>query len=198
MILLVDNYDSFVYNLARYVGKLGRQRQVVRNDAITINDIAANPPDAIIISPGPGTPEKAGECLAIIERFHTQIPILGICLGHQCIGEVFGGKTAQADQPVHGKKSLIRHRGTGLFMGLPSPLEAARYHSLITTLPDDSPLEVTARSSDDRILMGMQHPVFPVYGIQFHPESVLTEYGLDLIRNFVTIADQWHETKVAA
>lgn len=198
MILLIDNYDSFVYNLARYTGKLGKQRRVVRNDAITLNEIEALAPEAIILSPGPCTPSKAGICHSLIENFAGRFPILGVCLGHQCIGEVFGGRTVLAAQPCHGKTSFIEHDADDIFMGLPNPMKGARYHSLITELSEGSPLKVTATIEDDDIIMGMKHESLPVYGLQFHPESVLTPHGLDLVRNFTIIADRWNERSLAA
>lgn len=198
MILLIDNYDSFVYNLARYVGKLGRQRQVVRNDAITLDDIAAMAPEAIILSPGPCTPREAGICNTLIRTFAGRFPLLGICLGHQCIGESFGGRIVRAPLPCHGRTSFIEHNSDELFMGLPNPLEGARYHSLIVELAANSPLEITARTEDDDIIMGVKHRELPVYGLQFHPESVLTPYGVDIIRNFLAAADQWNEKRRAA
>lgn len=194
MILLIDNYDSFVYNLARYVGLVGRQREVVRNDAITLDEIAANPPEAIIISPGPCTPTEAGISNDVIRHFHKRIPILGVCLGHQCIGEVFGGRVIRAPMPCHGKTSAIEHTADDLFIGLPNPLTGARYHSLIVNVPADCPLEITARTEDDDTIMGIKHKTYPVYGLQFHPESVLTDYGLDIVRNFMSITDKWHST----
>jgi len=202
MILLIDNYDSFVYNLARYVGLVGRERRVTRNDAITLDEIALDPPDAIILSPGPCTPTEAGICNDIIKHFHTRIPILGICLGHQCIGEAFGGRTVRAPYPCHGKTSEITHTADDMFMGLPNPMQGARYHSLIAHISADVPLEITAHTDDeDDIIMGFKHKEFPTYGLQFHPESILTNYGLDLIRNFMMIADDWntrtHKRKVA-
>lgn len=193
MILLIDNYDSFVYNLARYAGKLGRQRHVVRNDAITLNEIAAMAPESIILSPGPRTPKEAGICNDIIRHFTGRIPILGICLGHQCIGEMFGGRTIRTDNPCHGKTSLIEHDAGGLFMGLPNPLEGGRYHSLAVELAANAPLRVTAWTEDDGMIMGLQHNDHPVYGLQFHPESVLTPYGLDILRNFMAVCDRWNE-----
>lgn len=193
MILLVDNYDSFVHNLARHIGMLGRDREVVRNDAVTIHDIAENPPDAIIISPGPCTPTEAGISNEIIRQFGNRIPILGVCLGHQCIGEVYGGQVIRAPEPVHGKSSLIDHNADGIFMGLPNPLKVGRYHSLVTHIPAKTPLIVTAQTEEDRVIMGIQHKIYPVYGIQFHPESCLTDHGIDLLRNFITIADQWND-----
>ncbi len=192
MILLIDNYDSFVYNLARYVGILGWPRQVIRNDQITIEDIERMRPSAIILSPGPCKPKDAGVSTEIVRRFGPEIPILGVCLGHQCIGEAYGGRTVPAKRLLHGKTSLLDHPGNELFLGLPSPLKVARYHSLVTDLPANCNLIVTATSEEDEI-MAMRHVQFPVYGIQFHPESVLTDYGLDIIRNFVTVTMQWNE-----
>lgn len=198
MILLIDNYDSFVYNLGRYVGKLGRQRHIVRNDAITLDEIAAMAPDAIILSPGPCTPHEAGICNEVVKHFSGRFPLLGICLGHQCIAESFNGRTIPAPAPYHGKTSLVQHNADELFMGLPNPLVAGRYHSLITELAANSPLEITARTEEDDIIMGVKHRELPVYGLQFHPESVLTPYGLDIIRNFMAVADQWNEKRRAA
>lgn len=198
MILLIDNYDSFVHNLARYVGFSGRDREVVRNDEITLDDIAASPPEAIILSPGPRTPKDTGICNSLIRTFYNRIPILGICLGHQCIAEAFGGRTIVAPQPMHGKTSLIEHNAKDIFMGLPNPLEGARYHSLIVELPANTDLEITARTEEDDIIMGIRHCSAPVYGLQFHPESIMTSYGSDLIRNFMAIADQWNEKRIAA
>ncbi|MFH1159273.1 MAG: aminodeoxychorismate/anthranilate synthase component II [Pseudomonadota bacterium] len=192
MILLVDNYDSFVYNLSRYAGQLGKRRLVVRNDAVSLVEIIRDPPRAIILSPGPCTPAEAGVCLPLIREFHQAIPILGVCLGHQCIGEAFGGRTVRAEKPVHGKASLIDHNGEGLFQGLPQLFRGGRYHSLVTELPADAPLEVTARVQGQGTIMAMRHKRYPVFGLQFHPESVLTEHGLDLLRNFFTIADEWN------
>lgn len=191
MILLIDNYDSFVYNLARYAGMLGRERHVVRNDAIGVNEIAANPPDAIILSPGPMTPHESGVSMDIIRHLGNRIPILGVCLGHQCIGEIYGGRTIRAPAPVHGKTSLIEHHGEGLFAGLPNPMEAARYHSLISHIPANTDLMITAQT-EDLLPMAFQHKTHPVYGVQFHPESVLTSHGLDLMRNFLHLADEWN------
>lgn len=192
MILLIDNYDSFVHNLARHIGMLGRERMVVRNDAITLGDIAENPPDAIIISPGPCTPAEAGISNEIIRKFGSRIPILGVCLGHQCIGEVYGGQVIRAPEPVHGRASLIEHNAEGIFMGLPNPLSAGRYHSLVVHIPAKVPLEITAQTEEDRIVMAFRHKTHPVYGIQFHPESCLTEHGIDILRNFMMIADDWN------
>lgn len=195
MILLIDNYDSFVHNLARYIGKLGRTRHVVRNDAITLEEVEALSPHAIIISPGPCTPQEAGISNGIIRHFAPRIPILGVCLGHQCIGAQFGGRVIRAQRPCHGKMDRIVHNGESLFMGLPNPMEAGRYHSLIVDLSPESPLERIAWTESEEILMGIRHKDYPLYGVQFHPESVLTPYGLDLIRNFLTIADEFHDCK---
>jgi anthranilate synthase component 2/para-aminobenzoate synthetase component 2 len=192
MILLIDNYDSFVHNLARHIGMLGRERKVVRNDAITLHDIAIDPPEAIILSPGPCTPHEAGICNDVIQKFGNRIPILGVCLGHQCIGEVYGAQVIRAPEPVHGRASMVEHHADGLFMGLPNPLRAGRYHSLVIHIPAKVPLEITAQTEDDRIVMAVRHKTHPVYGIQFHPESCLTDHGIDLLRNFTIIADDWN------
>lgn len=192
MILLIDNYDSFVHNLSRYVGMLGRERLVKRNDEISIRDIANMHPDAIIISPGPCAPAQAGISNEIIRQLGHRIPILGVCLGHQCIGDVYGGQVIRAPHPVHGKSSLIDHDAGGLFIGLPNPLRVARYHSLVVHVPADTELQITAQTEEDRIAMAFQHKFHPVYGIQFHPESCLTEHGIDILRNFITLADEWN------
>ena len=194
MIVLIDNYDSFVYNLARYVGELGRERRVLRNDAVTIDELLALGPDAIIISPGPGTPDQAGVSLDVVRRLGGRIPILGVCLGHQCIGQVHGGRVTRAARPVHGKTARITHQGGGLFAGLPDPLRVGRYHSLIVELPEDGELEVAARAEDGEI-MALRHRFEPLYGVQFHPESVLTEHGHDLMANFLAAADDWRATQ---
>lgn len=192
MILLIDNYDSFVYNLARYIGMLGRERKVCRNDALSLDDIEAMKPEGIILSPGPCTPKESGISVDLIRRFGAHIPILGVCLGHQCIAEAYGGRTVRAPHPVHGRTSTIEHNGHGLFLGLPSPMDVARYHSLTVELPSSDSLSITAMS-DDGVIMALRHCRFPVYGVQFHPESALTDNGLDIIRNFITLAMQWHE-----
>jgi anthranilate synthase/aminodeoxychorismate synthase-like glutamine amidotransferase len=185
MILLIDNYDSFVYNLARYVRELGQTPLVRRHDAITPEEILALAPTHIIISPGPCSPSEAGVSTEVVRRVGPTIPILGVCLGHQCIGTAYGGEIVRAGRPMHGKTSRIHHRGTGLFTGLPSPFQATRYHSLVIA-PDSVPpeLEITA-SSEDGEIMAVQHARFPVYGVQFHPESVLTEHGYRLIDHFL-------------
>mgnify|MGYP006444832521 CR=1 FL=1 len=192
MILVIDNYDSFVYNLARYCGLLGYDRQVVRNDAITLEDVKDMAPAAIILSPGPCTPDEAGMSCEIVRDFADSIPILGVCLGHQCIANVFGGRTYRSNMPVHGRTSIIHHNGHALFDGLPDHFRAARYHSLISTPDAGSPLEITAQT-DDGTVMGLAHPGLPVYGVQFHPESVLSDNGLTLMRNFMELSSQWHQ-----
>jgi anthranilate synthase/aminodeoxychorismate synthase-like glutamine amidotransferase len=187
MILLIDNYDSFVWNLARYVSELGHPRIVVRNDATSLDEIEALAPSHVIVSPGPCTPTEAGISNAVIAAFGPHTPILGVCLGHQCIGDALGGKVDRARRPMHGKTSLVRHDGTGIFAGLPNPLRVTRYHSLVVKdegLPDE--LEVTARSEEGEI-MALRHRAHPTVGVQFHPEAVLTEHGHDLLRNFLAL-----------
>lgn len=185
MVVLIDNYDSFVYNLARYVGELGYARQVVRHDAMTLSELSALNPSHIIISPGPGAPQAAGISLEVVQRFAGKVPILGVCLGHQAIGEAFGGRVVRALCPMHGKSSLVSHDGSGIFGEIPNPLTVGRYHSLIVepqSLPES--LRVTAWSAEGEI-MGLEHRSLPVYGVQFHPESVLTESGYCLLKNFL-------------
>ena len=186
MLLLIDNYDSFTYNLAQYLGELGAEVRVERNDAVSVDDVAKLGPRRIVISPGPCTPNEAGISLELIARLAGKIPMLGVCLGHQAIGQAFGGKVVRAGRVMHGKTSPILHEGQGVFAGLPSPFEATRYHSLLVeraSLPDC--LEVTARTEEDEI-MGLRHKTLPVEGVQFHPESFLTAVGKDLLRNFLT------------
>jgi anthranilate synthase/aminodeoxychorismate synthase-like glutamine amidotransferase len=183
--LVIDNYDSFVYNLVQYLGELGAEPVVHRSDAFTLDDIEALAPDAVLISPGPGRPEDAGLSNEVIATFAGRVPILGVCLGHQCIGQVYGGEIVGAPAIMHGKTSEIRHEGAGVFAGLPSPLEATRYHSLVVgadSVPDA--LEVTART-EDGVVMGLRHRELDVEGVQFHPESILTEHGHDLLRTFL-------------
>lgn len=184
-ILVIDNYDSFVYILVQYLGELGAEPTVVRNDAATVSELAAMHPDGILISPGPGTPADAGVSMEVISAFAGTVPLFGVCLGHQCIGEVYGGDVVRAPELMHGKTSVIEHRGQGVFAGVPSPVEATRYHSLIVdraTLPDE--LEITAESRDG-IIMGMRHRELDVEGVQFHPESVLTVGGKTMVTNFL-------------
>jgi anthranilate synthase component 2 len=185
-VVVIDNYDSFVYNLVQYLGELGAEPIVHRNDAVTVDDVAALAPDAILVSPGPGRPEDAGISNELIRRLGPTVPTLGVCLGHQCIGEVFGGEVVRAPQIMHGKTSQVTHTGVGVFAGLPNPFEATRYHSLVVdraSIPD-AELEVTAET-EDGIVMGVRHRRHPIEGVQFHPESVLTSGGRDLLRNFL-------------
>lgn len=184
-ILVIDNYDSFVYIQVQYLGELGAEPIVVRNDAHTIPELVDLDPDGVLISPGPGTPDQAGRSLEIIETFATKVPVLGVCLGHQCIGQLYGGDVVRAPELMHGKTSVMTHSNVGVFANLPNPLEATRYHSLIverSTLPDV--LEITAESRDG-LIMGLRHKSLPVEGVQFHPESVLTVAGKDLLANFL-------------
>lgn len=191
MILIIDNYDSFVFNLARYIEKLGRKTRIVRNDKITLDEIASLKPHAIIISPGPCAPQDSGIIIDAIKTFGETTPILGVCLGHQAIGEAYGGQTVRALKPVHGKSSMIEHDDSPLFHHIENPMQAGRYHSLVTALPENSDLIVTAQSPEGEI-MAMRHKIHPVYGIQFHPESILTPQGSELLRNFLIIAQDWH------
>jgi anthranilate synthase component 2 len=185
MILLIDNYDSFVYNLARYVRELGETPLVRRNDAMTVDDILRLAPSHVVISPGPCSPAEAGISTDVVRRVGQTIPVLGVCLGHQCIGAAYGGEIVRAGRPMHGKTSRIHHRGTDLFTGLPTPFLASRYHSLVispASVPEE--LEVTATSEDGEI-MAVKHATHPVYGVQFHPESVLTEHGYRMLDHFL-------------
>ena len=185
MLLMIDNYDSFTYNLVHYLAELGQEVQVVRNDALGVDDVAALAPDYIVLSPGPCTPNEAGICVPVLERLAGRFPVFGVCLGHQSIGQAFGGKVVRAKTIMHGKTSMIHHNGTGAFAGLPSPFEATRYHSLVVaadSVPDV--LEVTART-EDGVVMGLRHRELDVEGVQFHPESILTEHGHDLLRTFL-------------
>jgi anthranilate synthase component II len=185
-VLVIDNYDSFVYNLVQELGELGAEPVVFRNDAIDVKGVRATRPDAVLISPGPGRPEEGGVSLAAITELAGEIPLLGVCLGHQCIGQVFGGRIVSAPHLMHGKTSEIHHDGQGIFAGLPDPFVATRYHSLVVD-PDSVPKEliVTATSSDG-VIMGLRHRELPVEGVQFHPESVLTASGPALLGNFLT------------
>lgn len=188
MILMIDNYDSFTYNLVQYLGELGEDLKVVRNDKITIKEIKAMHPKQIVISPGPGKPKDAGISNEVIKKFGGNIPILGVCLGHQCIGEVFGGRIVGAPRLMHGKISLIYHNGKDIFKGLPNPFEATRYHSLLVerkTFPKC--LEITAETKEKEI-MGLRHKKYPIWGVQFHPESILTKEGKKLLANFLRIS----------
>ena len=195
MILMIDNYDSFTYNLVQYLGELGEELVVKRNDQITLKGIRRLKPSSIVISPGPGNPSDAGISNDLIKTFAASTPILGVCLGHQCIGEVFGGHVVRARRPMHGKTSAIYHTRTGLFRKLPNPFEATRYHSLIVrreTLPKT--LRITAWTIQ-REIMGLQHRHLPVYGVQFHPESILTTQGKDLLQNFLRLVRDFHKRR---
>ena len=186
MILVLDNYDSFTYNLVQYFGELGAELVVRRNDRVTIDEVEELHPEKICISPGPGTPDEAGISNDLIRHFGPRIPVLGVCLGHQCIGQVYGGEVVRAERIMHGKTSPILHEGDGVFRGLPIPFEATRYHSLIVrreTLPEE--LEVVAETSD-REIMGLRHRQYPVHGVQFHPESIMTGEGKRLLANFLS------------
>jgi len=190
MLLMIDNYDSFTYNLVQYFGELGQEVKVVRNDAISVADIAALKPTKIVISPGPCTPNEAGISLEVLEKLSGSIPILGVCLGHQSLGQAFGGNVIRAKTIMHGKTSLMHHKGQGVFAGLPSPFEATRYHSLVVekdSLPDC--LEITAWTENEDgsfdEIMGLRHKTLPVQGVQFHPESILTQHGHAMLKNFL-------------
>jgi anthranilate synthase component 2 len=186
MVLVIDNYDSFTYNLVQYLGELGAELRVMRNDAVTLDDVRAAAPDHIVISPGPGRPEDAGITLPVIESLGDRIPILGVCLGHQAIGAAFGGRVVRATVPMHGKTSFIEHDGRGVFAGIGGSFAASRYHSLVVSddgWPDE--LEVAARTQEDGIVMGLRHRRRPIHGVQFHPESILTDEGRMILRNFL-------------
>jgi len=194
MVFVIDNYDSFTYNLVQYLGELGADIVVGRNTDVTVDEIAALGPSQIVISPGPGRPEQAGITVETVRRLGPTVPMLGVCLGHQAIGLAFGGRVVRAELPMHGKTSAIRHAGTGIFAGVASPFTAARYHSLIverTSMPDD--LEIIAETdalaggAGDTVVMGLKHRRFPVYGVQFHPESILTSPGMRLLENFLAM-----------
>ncbi|MBA2127686.1 aminodeoxychorismate/anthranilate synthase component II [Hyphomicrobium methylovorum] len=188
MLILIDNYDSFTYNLVHYLGELGTESVVIRNDKVSVDEVLEKKPKAIVLSPGPCTPNEAGVCLDLIKVAAGKIPLLGVCLGHQAIGQAYGGKVVRAPSPMHGKLSTITHTDQGIFKGLPKKFEITRYHSLIVeraSLPDC--LEVTAET-DDGIIMGLQHKSHPVHGVQFHPESIASEQGHALLANFLSLA----------
>ena len=190
MILVIDNYDSFTYNLVQYLGELGAEVLVRRNDAVTVEEIGELAPSAIVLSPGPCTPAEAGVTVPVVQRWGAEIPTLGVCLGHQAIGEAYGGRVVRAARLMHGKTSRVEHSGEGLFAGLPSPLEVMRYHSLVVepaTLPAD--LDVVARAADDETeIHALRHRQHPVWGVQFHPESILTQGGKQMLANFLELA----------
>ncbi len=186
MIAVIDNYDSFTYNLVQYLGELGAELQVFRNDAVTVEALERLSPSHIVISPGPGTPEAGGVSNDAIRAFHARVPVLGVCLGHQCIAQVFGGRVTRAPRLMHGKTSLIHHEGRGIFAGLPQPFVATRYHSLIVEHPLPPLLEVTALTAEGEV-MGIRHRLYPTFGVQFHPESILTVDGRRLLANFLAV-----------
>jgi anthranilate synthase component 2 len=191
-VLVIDNYDSFTYNLVHYLGELGAKLTVRRNDKITLDEIRAMKPEAIVLSPGPCTPNEAGVCLDVITELGAETPILGVCLGHQAIGQAYGGDVVRAPRLMHGKLSEVRHQGQSVFRGINEPFMATRYHSL-TIKPETMPesLTVTANADDD-VVMGVMHREHPVHGVQFHPESIASEHGKDILRNFLNIAAEWN------
>lgn len=194
MIVLVDNYDSFTFNLVHYLGGLGADVAVHRNNKISVAEVLASQPDAIVLSPGPCTPNEAGICLDLIKQAAATVPILGVCLGHQAIGQAFGGKVVRA-VPVHGKVSEVKHAGTGVFRGINGPLKATRYHSLVVdraSVPDA--LKINAET-DDRLVMGLMHETLPVHGVQFHPESIASEHGHFMLKNFLDLAAAWNAAR---
>jgi len=189
MILMIDNYDSFTYNLVQYLGELGAKVTTVRNDAVSVDDIIHMAPEGIVISPGPCTPNEAGISLEVVRGLGHRIPILGVCLGHQCIGQAFGGEVVRAQRIMHGKTSMIYHRSQGVFAGLPQPFEATRYHSLVVdrdSVPESLAVMAWTEYQGDHEIMGLKHRTYPIEGVQFHPESILTRCGHDLLRNFLT------------
>ncbi len=188
MFIVIDNYDSFTYNLVHYLGELGAETRVYRNDRIAVDDVLSQAPEGVILSPGPCDPDKAGICLEMVEKGADKLPILGVCLGHQSIGQAFGGSVVRSPNMMHGKLSPVTHRNSGVFSGLPSPFEATRYHSLMVSrenLPEC--LDITAES-DDGVIMGLAHKSLPIHGVQFHPESIASEHGHALLRNFLELA----------
>jgi anthranilate synthase/aminodeoxychorismate synthase-like glutamine amidotransferase len=186
MLLLIDNYDSFTFNLAQYLGELGHGPVVRRNDEVTIGEVEAMVPERIVISPGPGRPEDAGITIDVIRRLGSRVPVLGVCLGHQAIGHAFGGDVVRAPMLMHGKTSTVQHDGRGVFSGVAQPFVAGRYHSLIVASPPPASLEISART-DEGVIMGLRHREWPVHGVQFHPESVLTGEGRKILRNFLEL-----------
>jgi len=189
MVLVIDNYDSFTYNLVQYLGELGAEIMVRRNDEVTIDEIRTLAPRRILISPGPGRPEGAGVTVAVIREFGERVPMLGVCLGHQAMGMAFGGVVVRAPLPMHGKTSTVEHDGRGVFSGITAPFQASRYHSLVVA--DDkwpAALEVTARAREDGLVMGLRHREWPIHGVQFHPESILTQEGRRILRNFLELS----------
>jgi anthranilate synthase/aminodeoxychorismate synthase-like glutamine amidotransferase len=198
MILLIDNYDSFTFNLVQFLGDLGAACVVKRNDALSVDEAMALQPEAIVLSPGPCTPNEAGICVDLVRAAAGKIPLLGVCLGHQAIGQAFGGKVVRAPEPVHGKTSPVYHENTDLFAGLPNPFTATRYHSLIVKRSDLPEELVVSAFIQDGIIMGLRHASLPVYGVQFHPESIATSHGHDILKNFLDLARRFNESKQAA
>ncbi len=198
MILLIDNYDSFTFNLVHFLGDLGAACVVKRNDALSVDEAMALRPEAIVLSPGPCTPNEAGICVELVRAAAGKIPLLGVCLGHQAIGQAFGGKVVRAPEPVHGKTSPVYHENSDLFAGLPNPFTATRYHSLIVKRSDLPEELVVTAFTQDGIIMGLRHATLPVYGVQFHPESIATSHGHDILRNFLRLAGEFNEPKQAA
>jgi anthranilate synthase/aminodeoxychorismate synthase-like glutamine amidotransferase len=197
MILVLDNYDSFVYNLSRHMELAGWSCRIVRNNQITLQEIESMKPEAIVISPGPCTPQEAGICIETVRTMGPSTPILGVCLGHQCIGEAYGAKTVRSAKPTHGKSTVMHHTGDPLFADVPNPFRAGRYHSLSVRMDGMAPLQVTAQTADGEI-MAIRHDTYPTYGVQFHPESVLTENGMQIINNFTALALAWNADRLAA
>ncbi len=194
-ILVIDNYDSFTYNLVHLIGPLVSGIEVVRNDAVTADELLAGRPDAIVLSPGPCTPNEAGICLDVIRDLGPSVPVFGVCLGMQAIGQAFGGEVVRAPSPVHGKVSAVRHKGEGVFRGLNGPINATRYHSLVVARKScPAELDITAES-DDGLIMGLSHRRFPIHGVQFHPESILSEGGEHIMRTFLALADAWNRDR---
>jgi anthranilate synthase component 2 len=193
MIVLIDNYDSFTFNLVHYFGGLGAEVVVHRNDKITVEDVVAGGPAAIVLSPGPCTPNEAGICLGLVQRAAASIPILGVCLGHQAIGQAFGGKVVRAPVPIHGKVSEMKHQRQGIFRGINGPFKATRYHSLVVERAS-MPRDLTVSAETDDLVMGLQHKTLPVHGVQFHPESIASEHGHLILKNFLELAAQWNAT----
>ncbi len=198
MLLIIDNYDSFTYNLVQYFGELGAEPVVKRNDEITLAEIEALQPEAIVISPGPCTPKEAGISNEVIARIGPKLPLLGVCLGHQCIGHVYGGAVVRAGRLMHGKTSPMLHDATGVFAGLPSPFEATRYHSLLIDPPTVPEILIVNAHTAEGEIMGVRHRDYPIHGVQFHPESILTRHGKDLLKNFLNLSSDYHAKQKAA
>jgi len=195
MIVLIDNYDSFTFNLVHELGRLGAEVAVHRNDKITVDEVMAANPEAIVLSPGPCTPNEAGICLELIDKAVPNVPMLGVCLGHQAIGQAFGGRIVRAPQPVHGKLSEMRHRGESVFRGINGPFKATRYHSLVVERASLPPMLNVTAETDDGLVMGLAHRTLPVHGVQFHPESIASEHGALLLKNFLELAAQWNAAR---